>query len=71
MVVCFGTGISFDSQAEALNKEGYWSDVIGYQKVDFNRRFAVVFKSVQKMEHLVENGINVAGVHVNFAYHRN
>ena len=34
MVVCFGTGISFDSLAEALNKEGYWSD--GYQKVDFN-----------------------------------
>ena len=22
------------------------------------------------MGHLVENGINVAGVHVNFAYHR-
>ena len=33
---------------EALNKEGYWSDVIGYQKVDLNRRCAVVFKSVQK-----------------------
>ena len=70
MVVCFGTGISFDSLAEALNKEGYWSNVIGYQKVDFNRRFAVVFKSVQKMDHLIENGINVAGVHVNSAYHR-
>ena len=32
MVVCFGTGISFDSLAEALNKEGYWSALKVYKK---------------------------------------
>ena len=61
MVVCFGTGISFGSLAEVLNKEGYWSDVIGYQKVDLTEDLLLS---------LIENGINVAGVHIDFAYHR-
>ena len=49
------------SLAEALNKEGYWSDVIGYQKVDLTEDLLLS---------LIENRINVAGVHINFAYHR-
>ena len=42
------------------SKEGCWSDVIGYQKVDLTED--LLFS-------LIENGINVAGVHINFAYH--
>ena len=39
--------------------------------VHFNQTFAVAFKSVQKIDHLVENRIYVAaGAHINFPYHR-
>ena len=70
MVVCFANGVDFEALAEALNRETYWSDVAGYQKVEFNRRFPVVFNNTQTRDRLVENGINVNGIHVNFAYHR-
>ena len=70
MVACFANGVDFEALAEALNREGYWSDVAGYQKVDFSGRFAIVFKNTQTRDRLVENGINVNGIHVNFAYHR-
>ena len=36
MVVCFANDVGFDSLTEALNKEGYGKDVVGYQKIDFN-----------------------------------
>ena len=48
VVICFGTGVSFGSLAEALKNEVCGSDPIGYQMVDFNQKFAVVFKSAQK-----------------------
>ena len=69
MVICFTNRIDFEAIAEALNREGHWSDVAGYQKVDFSCRFAVVFRNTQVRGRLVENGINVNGIHVNFAYH--
>ena len=69
MVVCFANGVDFEPLAEALNKERYWSDVVGYQKVDFSCRFAIVFKNTQTRDRLVENGVTVNGIHVNFAYH--
>ena len=46
MVVCFANGVDFEAPAEALNREGYWSDVVRYQRVDFSHRFAVVFKNI-------------------------
>ena len=70
MVVCFANGVDFEAPAEVRNRKGYWSDVAGYQKADFICRFAVVFKNTQTRDRLVENGINVNGIHVNFAYHR-
>ena len=40
MVVCFANGIEYDyvnfALAKVLNEKGYWKDVIGYQRVDFN-----------------------------------
>ena len=69
MVVCFTSRVDFEALAEALDKEGYLSDVVGYQKVSFSQRFAIVFKNTQTRDQLVENGINVNGIHVNFAYH--
>ena len=69
-MVCFTNGVNFEALVEALNREGYWSDVVGYQKVDFSHRFAVVFKNTQTRDGLAENGMNVNGIHVNFAYHR-
>ena len=59
MVVCFANGVYFEALAEALNREGHWSDVVGYQKVDFSHGFAVVFKNTETRDRLVENGINV------------
>ena len=70
MVVCFANGIEYEALAKVLNEKGYWTDVIGYQRVDFNRRYALVLKNDHTRDLLVEQGINVNGVHVNFAYHR-
>ena len=36
MVVCFANGIEYEALAKVLNEKGYWKDVIGYQRVDFN-----------------------------------
>ena len=43
MVVCPAEKIAYERIAEELNKQGYWKAVTGFQKVDFHRRFAVVF----------------------------
>ena len=70
MVVCFANGIEYEALAKVLNGKGYWKKVIGYQRVDFNRRYALVLKNDRTRDLLVEQGINVDGVHINFAYHR-
>ena len=69
-MVCFANGIEYEALAKVLNEKGYWKDVIWYQRVDFNRSYALVFKNDRTRDLLVEQGINVNGVHVNFAYHR-
>ena len=70
MVVCLANGIEYEALAKVLNEKGYWKDVIGYQRVDFNRKYALVFKNDRTRDLLVDEGLNVNGVHVNFAYHR-
>ena len=68
MVVCFG--IEYEALAKVLNEKGYWKDVNEYQRVDFNRRYTLVLKNDCTRDLLVEQGINLNGVRVNFAYHR-
>ena len=62
--------ITYEQLAEVLDKMGIWKFVSGYQKVDFNCRFAVVVESTKYRDLLVERGLNINGVHVSFGYHK-
>ena len=44
MVVCFTNGSEYEALAKVLNEKGYWKDVIGYQRVNFNQRYALVLQ---------------------------
>ena len=68
-VVCFANGVNYEALADGLNAKGYWKDVIGYQEVDFNGRYVIVFWNNETRDRLVENGIDIDGVNVTFAYH--
>ena len=49
---------------------GYWKRITGFQKVDFGRRFALVFDDPDLRDRLVTNGLTIDGTHVIFNYHR-
>ena len=70
MVVCMAKGIDYEKLAQCLMAAGYWRHVTGYQKVDFNRRFAIVFNNDEARDRLVCNGISYNDVHVSFSYHK-
>ena len=70
MVVCLIKGFAYEQLAEELNKTGSWKAVLGYQKVDFNGRIAMVVKDPEIRTFLVEKCFNVNGVHVFFSYHK-
>ena len=68
MVVHMANGFSYDQLSEDLDKCGIWKYVSGYQKVDFNKRFAVVIEHAPALDFLVERGLDVNGVHARFSY---
>ena len=70
MVVCFANGIQYNQLAEELDKKGYWQYVTGFQRVDYNRRFALVFNRPEPRDHLVEHGLDIGGKHVQFGYQK-
>ena len=70
MVICLAGKIAYERLAEELNKQGYWKAVTGFQKVDFHRRYTVVFNDPVLRDRLVVNGLNIDGSHVGFAYHQ-
>ena len=70
MVVCLIKGFTYEQLAEELNKAGTWKAVSGYQRVDFNRKIAMVVEDPEIRTFLVEKGFNVNGVHVFFSYHK-
>ena len=70
MVVCLMKGLIYEQLAEELNKAGIWKAVLGCQRVDFNRRIAMVVEDPEIRTFFVENGFNVNGVHVFFPYHK-
>ena len=63
-------GFTYEDLAKELNEAGIWKFVSGYQKVDFNRRIALVIEDNKIRDFLVERGLKVNGIHVTFAYHR-
>ena len=60
----------YEQLAEELNKAGIWKAVSGYQRVDFDRRIAMVVEDPEIRTFLIENSFNVNGVHVFFSYHK-
>ena len=42
----------------------------GFQRVDYNRRFALVFNRPEPRDHLVEHGLDTGGKYVQFGYHK-
>ena len=70
MIVCMSNGVSYEHLAEKSHECGYWLSVSGYQKVDYNCRFALVVESGHVRDLLIESGIDVDGIHITFAYHK-
>ena len=70
MVVCFANGIQYNQLAEELDKKGYWQYVTGFQRADYNGRFALVFNRLEPRDHLVEHGMDIGDKHVQFGYHK-
>ena len=71
MVVCMANGIpdgiTYEQLAEELNNFGIWKSISVFQKVYFNRRFAIVVEYANTRDLLVEKGLNLNGVHIIFA----
>ena len=70
MVVCMSTGTTYEQLAEVFDHCGIWKTVTGFQKVHFNRRFALVIEDTNYRDLLVERGLNINGIHVRFACHK-
>ena len=70
MVVCFANGIQYDQLTEELDKKGYWQYVTGFQRVDYNRRFALAFNRREPRDYLVQHGLDIKGKHVQFGCHK-
>ena len=63
-------GISYQALAHDLGRTGMWKSVTGFQRVDFNRRFTLVIEDSRFREILVERGLDLSGVHLNFGFHK-
>ena len=70
MAVCMSTRITYEQLADELHKLRILKHISGYQKVDFNRRLALVVKDPDIRDLIVERGIYVNGIHVVFAHHK-
>ena len=70
MVICMSQGITYEQLAEELHKKGMWNSISGFQRVDFGRRFVLVVELTKHRDFLVENGLNISGIHVAFTYHK-
>ena len=70
MLVCMAEKVSSEKLAEELSLWRYWKRINGFQKVDFGRRFALVFDDPDLRDRLVTNGLTIDGTHVMFNYHR-
>ena len=66
MVVCMASGFRYEKLAEVINK----CVVSGFQKVNFNQRYALVIEDGKVRNRLVISGLNIDGKHVMFSYHK-
>ena len=55
---------------EELHKKGMWNSISGFQRADFGRRFALVIELTKPKDFLVENGLDINGIHVAFTHHK-
>ena len=70
LLMCFAAQISYEKLAEALHQNGYWDAVNILQRVDFNRRYAVFLDNGAKRDKLLNEALNIDGIHVSFARHQ-
>ena len=70
LVVCMDNGFTYEHLGDSLHNHGFLKYVSGFQKVDFNRRFALVIEDAALRDLLVESGLNIDGKHVAFAFHK-
>ena len=61
MVVCLIKGFTYEQLAEELKNVGSWKDVSGYQRVDLNRRIAMVVEDPEIRPFKVEGLTLVIG----------
>ena len=69
-IVCFANGLQYDTLAEVLHQRNYLKYVTGFQRIDYNRRYALVFNNSEARDHLVLHGLDINGIHINFGYNK-
>ena len=70
MIVCFANGLQYDTLAELLHQRNYLKYVAGFQRIDYNRRYALAFNNSEARDHLAVHGLDINGIHINFGYHK-
>ena len=70
MIYCEKRGFEDTELMDRLDEMGFWKKVRGFQRCDLNRKLCLVIHEEYIRNHLVENGVELAGHHVNFYFHR-
>ena len=70
VVVCMANGLTYERLGGSLHNHGFLKCVSGFQKVDFDRRFALVIEDAALKDLLFESGLNIDGKHIAFVFHK-
>ena len=70
MIVRFANGLQYDTLAEVLHQRNYLKYVTGFQRIAYNRRYALVFNNSETRDHLVLHSLDINGIHINSEYHK-
>ena len=71
MIYCVKSSFEDKELMDSLDEMGFWKKVRGFQRCDLNRKICLVIHEEYIRNHLVEHGVEVGGLHVNFYFHRN
>ena len=70
MIYCEKSGFDDKELQDKLHEMGLWRKMEGFQRSDFNRKLCLVIQEEHIRTHLVENGVNLDGLHVKFYFHK-
>ena len=70
MVTCWSQGVALDDLVEALYRKRFLERLTALQKVKYGRMYALVSEDDKVLDELVNEGLNVKELHLEFMYHK-